>query len=71
MRSFELNIFIDRSEQEIYDHLELITLIGLQAFMTTLDILKDKKHRRDRTPSLLYGLVKAPNWDKPHRSGYF
>jgi len=43
MRSFELNIFIDRSEQEIYDHLELITLIGLQAFMTTMEILKKQR----------------------------
>ena len=44
MRSFELNIFIDRPRVEVYDHLsEPINMIGLQPFLTTIDILKEQK----------------------------
>ena len=44
MRSFELNIFIDRPRGEVYDHLsEPINMIGLQAYLTTIDILKEQK----------------------------
>jgi len=44
MRSFELNIFIDRSQGEVYDHLaEPINMIGLQPLLTTIDVLKDQK----------------------------
>ena len=43
MRSFELNIFIGRPRQEVYEHLaEPINMIGLQPFMTTMDILKEQ-----------------------------
>lgn len=44
MRSFELNIFIDRPVDEVYGHLaEPINMIGLQPYMTTIDILKEQK----------------------------
>lgn len=44
MRSFELNIFIDRPRQEVYDHLaEPINMIGLQPYLTTIDVLKEQK----------------------------
>lgn len=44
MRAFELNIFIDRPRIEIYNHLaEPINMIGLQPFLTSIDILKDQK----------------------------
>ncbi|MCC6501001.1 MAG: SRPBCC family protein [Anaerolineales bacterium] len=44
MRSFELNIFIDRPYNEVYDHLaEPINMIGLQPYLTTIDILKEQK----------------------------
>lgn len=44
MRSFELNIFIDRPCNEVYDHLsEPINMIGLQPYLTTIDILKEQK----------------------------
>lgn len=44
MRSFELNIFIDRLPHEVYDHLsEPINMIGLQPYLTTIDILKEQK----------------------------
>lgn len=45
MRSFELNIFIDRPQGEVYDHLaEPLNMIGLQPLMTTIDILKEQKN---------------------------
>ncbi len=44
MRSFELNIFIDRPRNEVYEHLaEPINMIGLQPYLTTIDILKEQK----------------------------
>ncbi len=44
MRSFELNIFIDRPRTEVYDHIsEPINMIGLQPYLTTIDILKEQK----------------------------
>jgi len=44
MRTFELNIFIDRPRNEVYDHVsEPINMIGLQPMMTTIDILKEQK----------------------------
>jgi len=44
MLSSELNIFIDRPRNEVYDHLaEPINMIGLQPHLTTLDILKEQK----------------------------
>lgn len=43
MRSFELNIFIERPCSEVYSQLaEPINMIGLQPFMTTIDILKEQ-----------------------------
>jgi hypothetical protein len=44
MRTFELNIFIDRPQAEVYDHLaEPINMIGLQPLLTTIDVLKEQK----------------------------
>lgn len=44
MRTFELNIFIDRPRNEVYDHIsEPINMIGLQPLLTTIDILKEQK----------------------------
>lgn len=44
MPAFELNIFIDRSRNDVYDHLsEPINMIGLQPYLTTIDILKEQK----------------------------
>jgi ligand-binding SRPBCC domain-containing protein len=44
MRTFELNIFIDRPCNEVYDHIsEPINMIGLQPLLTTIDILKEQK----------------------------
>lgn len=44
MRTFELNIFIDRPPYEVYDHIaEPINMIGLQPLLTTIDILKEQK----------------------------
>jgi hypothetical protein len=44
MRTFELNIFIERPRSEIYDHIsEPINMIGLQPLMTTIDFLKEQK----------------------------
>ena len=45
MRSFELNIFIDRPRNGVYEHIaEPINMIGLQPLMTTIDILKEQKN---------------------------
>jgi hypothetical protein len=44
MRTFELNIFIDRPRREVYDHIaEPINMIGLQPMLTTIDLLKEQK----------------------------
>lgn len=44
MRSFELNTFIDRPPEEVYEHLaQPINMIGLQPRLTTIDILKEQK----------------------------
>lgn len=44
MSAFELNIFIDRPRNEVYDHVsEPINMIGLQPYLTTIDILKEQK----------------------------
>lgn len=44
MRTFQLNMFIDRPLQEVYNHLaEPINMIGLQPFLTSIDILKEQK----------------------------
>ena len=44
MRTFELNIFIDRPLLEVYNHLsEPINMIGLTPHMTSIDILKEQK----------------------------
>ena len=45
MRTFEQNIFIDRPRTEVYNHIaEPINMIGLQPFLTTIDILKEQKN---------------------------
>ena len=44
MRTFELNIFIDRPRLEVYNHLsEPINMIGLTPNMTSIDVLKEQK----------------------------
>src|SRR5262245_2833883 len=44
MRPFELNIFIDRPQSDVYDHVaEPINMIGLQPALTTIDVLKEQK----------------------------
>ena len=44
MRTFELNIFIDRPRVEVYEHMaQPINMIGLQPRLTTIDILKEQK----------------------------
>lgn len=44
MRTFELNIFIDHPRIEIYNHIaEPINMIGLQPFLTSIDVLKEHK----------------------------
>ena len=44
MRTFELNIFIDRPREEVYEHVsQPINMIGLQPLLTTIDILKEQK----------------------------
>jgi uncharacterized membrane protein len=44
MRTFELNIFIDRPKTEVYNHLsEPINMIGLTPHMTSIDVLKEQR----------------------------
>ena len=44
MRTFELNIFIDRPRKEVYDHVsEPINMIGLLPRLTSIDILKEQR----------------------------
>ena len=44
MRTFELNIFIDRPQNEVFDHVsEPINMIGLLPNLSTIDILKEQK----------------------------
>ncbi len=44
MRTFELNIFIDRPRDEVYEHIaQPINMIGLQPLLTTIDVLKEQK----------------------------
>jgi len=44
MRTFELNIFINRPREDVYEHLaQPINMIGLQPMLTTIDILKEQK----------------------------
>ena len=43
MLTFEQHIFIDRSKDEIYDHIsEPLNMIGLQPLLTTLDVMKEQ-----------------------------
>jgi hypothetical protein len=58
MRSFELNIFINRPRREVYDHIaQPINLIGLQPMLTTIDILKEQKDGNGITLRPLYMLM--------------
>ncbi len=62
MRSFELNIFIDRPRNEVYEHLmEPINMIGLQPYLTTIDVLKEQK---DAKGSLLrpFYMLESHRW---------
>lgn len=48
MRRYELNAFINRPPQEVYEHLaEPINMIGLQPLLTTIDVLKEQKDAED------------------------
>ena len=43
MRRYELNAFINRPPQQVYEHLaEPINMIGLQPWLTTIDVLKEQ-----------------------------
>ena len=43
MRRYELNAFINRPPQAVYEHLaEPINMIGLQPLLTTIDFLKEQ-----------------------------
>ena len=58
MRTFELNIFINRPRQEVYEHLaEPINMIGLQPWLTTIDILKEQKAANGITLRPFYMLI--------------
>jgi hypothetical protein len=62
MRTFELNIFIDRPRDEIYDHLsEPINMIGLQPLLTTIDILKEQKASKGTILRPFY-MVETHRW---------
>lgn len=44
MRRYELNVFINRPPHQVYEHLaEPINMIGLQPWLTTIDVLKEQK----------------------------
>jgi len=46
MRSFELNIFINRPQSEVHDHsVGPINMIGLQPLMTTIDTEGAKEYQ--------------------------
>ena len=48
MRRYELNAFINRPPQEVYEHLaQPINMIGLQPLLTTIDVLKEQKDTDD------------------------
>jgi hypothetical protein len=50
MRRYKLNAFINRSPQEVYEHMaEPINMIGLQPLLTTIDVLKEQKDGNDVT----------------------
>ena len=62
MRSFELNIFIDAPIEDVYSQLaEPINMIGLQPFMTTIDLLKEQK-AVDGTPIRPFNMVETYRW---------
>ena len=45
MQAFELNVFINCPRREVYDQISNpINMIGLQPFLTTIDILKEQKN---------------------------
>lgn len=58
MRTFELNIFINRPQHKVYEHLaEPINMIGLQPWLTTIDILKEQKDANGITLRPFYMLI--------------
>jgi hypothetical protein len=62
MHAFELNIFIHCPRGEVYRHLsEPINMIGLQPFMTTIDILKEQKDADGITIRPFY-MVETYRW---------
>jgi hypothetical protein len=62
MRTFELNIFIDRPRDEVYEHIaEPINMIGLQPLMTAIDILKEQKDARNVVLRPFY-MVETHRW---------
>jgi len=62
MRTFELNIFLDRPRNEVYDHIaEPINMIGLQPLLTTIDILKEQKDAKKVVLRPFY-MVETHRW---------
>lgn len=62
MRTFELNIFIDRPRIEVYNHIaEPINMIGLQPFLTSLDVLKEQKNSSETILRPFY-FVETHRW---------
>lgn len=58
MRRYELNAFINRPPQEVYEHLaEPINMIGLQPLLTTINVLKEQKGAKDVTLRPFYMLI--------------
>lgn len=58
MRRYELNIFINRSRHDVYEHLaEPINMIGLQPWLSTIDILKEQKDANNVTLRPFYMLI--------------
>ncbi len=58
MRRYELNAFINRPPQEVYEHLaEPINMIGLQPLLTTIDVLKEHKDTNNTILRPFYMLI--------------
>lgn len=50
MRTIELNVFIDYPRHKVYDHIsDPLNMIGLQPFLTTIDVLKEQQNENGIT----------------------
>lgn len=50
MQTLELNVFIDCPRGEVYDHIaNPINMIGLQPYLTTIDVLEEQRDDRGVT----------------------